>query len=292
MPARLLGSLAVVAIGLLPTIAGGPVFASLMVLLGVVGYREFAAVSRNLPTAPRVPPTGYGAIVLFAVAGLLAWPLPVVAAAGAAAVFVPVVAVFRHALSPGAAEGWALAVTGSFYLGLPVLAAIELRSAPGTVDAAWVEGLSRFTFAAWEWHPRGLAWVVLAILVTWTADTAAFLVGRLVGRRLLAARVSPKKTVEGAVGGVVGGMLVAVAVDAGLGLGLGPVPAALVGIGLTVVSQLGDLGESLLKRQAGVKDSSHLIPGHGGLLDRIDALLFVLPSAWFVAWVVDGSGTR
>ena len=123
MPARLLGSLAVVAIGLLPTIAGGPVFASLMVLLGVVGYREFAAVSRNLPTAPRVPPTGYGAIVLFAVAGLLAWPLPVVAAAGAAAVFVPVVAVFRHALSPGAAEGWALAVTGSFYLGLPVLAA-------------------------------------------------------------------------------------------------------------------------------------------------------------------------
>ena len=292
MQARILGSLAVVVVGLLPTIAGGPVFAALMAVLGVVGYREFTVVSKNLPTAPRVPPSGYPAIAFLAGAGLFAWPLPVVAAIGAAAVFVPVVALFRHALTAGAAEGWALAVTGSFYLGLPVLAAIELRAFHGTVDAAWLEDLNRLTAAAWDGHPRGLAWVIMAILVTWIADTAAFLVGRQIGRRPIASRVSPKKTIEGALGGLLGGMLVAIAVDVGLGLGLGLLVAGLVGIGLTIVSQLGDLGESFLKRQAGVKDSGNLIPGHGGLLDRIDALLFVFPSAWFLAWLLDGPGAR
>ena len=277
---------------MVPTIAGGPFFAALMVLIGLAGYREFVAVCGGLPTAPSIPPTGYAAIATLGVAGLFAWPPPVVVAVVASAVFVPLIALFPRAAVAGSAEGWALATTGSLYLGLPVLAAVELRAFPGVVDATWLDDLGVLTSGAWPSYPRGLAWVTLAFLVTWIADTVAFLTGRLVGRRLLAPTVSPKKTVEGAIGGLAGGVLVAIVVDAGLGLGLGWVVAALVGAGLTVVSQLGDLGESLLKRQAGVKDSGNLIPGHGGLLDRVDALLFLLPSAWFVAWLVDGTGAR
>ena len=292
MRARVVGSVAVVIGGLVPTIAGGPVFAALMVLIGLVGYHEFAAVCGRLPTAPRIPPTGYAVIALLGAAGLFAWPLPVVVAVAAGAIFVPLVALFPRAAAPGGAEGWALASSGSFYLGLPVLAAVELRAFPGVVDAIWLDDLGVLTSANWPSHPRGLAWVTLAILVTWIADTVAFLVGRTAGRRLIAPSVSPKKTVEGATGGLAGGIAVAIAVDGVLGLGLGWRVAGLVGAALTVVSQLGDLGESLLKRQSGVKDSGNVIPGHGGLLDRVDALLFVLPSAWFVAWLLDGTAGR
>lgn len=121
------------------------------------------------------------------------------------------------------------------------------------------------------------------LAVTWICDTAAMYVGKAVGGPKLAPVVSPGKTRSGAIGGVLGGILAAVVYNQvalrPMGFELSAVQAGSVGLLLSVVAQVGDLAESLFKREAGVKDSSHLIPGHGGVLDRLDSLYFVVPVA-------------
>jgi len=126
------------------------------------------------------------------------------------------------------------------------------------------------------------AWRIVLLLATLMAsDTAAFFSGHLFGRRRLAPSLSPGKTVEGAVGGLVGGAIAAVIVRA-LGLPRLPLSHA-IGLGLVVSAMgiVGDLAESLLKRWAGVKDSGSLFPGHGGMLDRLDSLLFGAPVLYY-----------
>ena len=127
----------------------------------------------------------------------------------------------------------------------------------------------------------GWQWVVLLFVVTWANDTLAYFPGRFLGKHPLAPRISPKKTWEGFWGGAAGSVGGALVVKA-LFLPHLSIPAAvLVGAGAAFLGPLGDLCESMLKRAAGVKDSGKLLPGHGGLLDRIDAVLFVAP--WVVA---------
>jgi phosphatidate cytidylyltransferase len=130
----------------------------------------------------------------------------------------------------------------------------------------------------------GVPWVILAFVVTWANDTAAYFAGHAFGRHPLYARISPKKTWEGFAGGI-GGSVVGALVTRWLLLGdtLSPAAAIVVGLGASVLGPLGDLAESMVKRAAGVKDSSRIIPGHGGLLDRIDALLFVAPWVYVCA---------
>jgi phosphatidate cytidylyltransferase len=122
----------------------------------------------------------------------------------------------------------------------------------------------------------GTGWLFVLFGLVWSCDTGAYFVGRSIGRRKLHAQVSPGKTVEGYVGGIV----VAAAVTAGLGwllVGLDPVVGLVVGAITAAVAQRGDLAKSMLKRTAGRKDSGTIIPGHGGVLDRIDSLLFAAP---------------
>ncbi|HET7586155.1 MAG TPA: CDP-archaeol synthase [Gemmatimonadaceae bacterium] len=131
----------------------------------------------------------------------------------------------------------------------------------------------------------GAAVLLLPVVLTWTSDIAGYTVGRAVGRHRLAPAVSPGKTVEGAVGG-----LLLCVVVAWLYQRLVLIPAAqlalprgalvVFALAIAAAAQVGDLAESLMKREAGVKDSSRIIPGHGGVLDRIDGLLFALPVAY------------
>jgi phosphatidate cytidylyltransferase len=120
---------------------------------------------------------------------------------------------------------------------------------------------------------RGLTWLLLTILTAVASDAAALFVGQRLGRHPFFAAISPKKTVEGALGGIV--LCVPVMLLGGVFfLGLKPWQAAIFGLLVGVSAEVGDLVESQMKRLAGVKDSSHLIPGHGGVLDRLDSLLF------------------
>ena len=132
----------------------------------------------------------------------------------------------------------------------------------------------------------GLQWAALAFLVTFATDTSAYAVGRAVGRRRLAPSVSPGKTWEGAVGGLVGAAAAAAALVALLdGVETRIIPAVVLGLGIGLVAQAGDLLESKVKRLADAKDSGRLIPGHGGLLDRLDSLLPVFPLVYIAAQV-------
>ena len=126
--------------------------------------------------------------------------------------------------------------------------------------------------------------VLLALGLAWLADTGAYFAGRFAGRHLLYASISPKKTVEGAIAGLVASVVWAMLGAAVYLRGALPLPHALaLGIVAGALGQAGDLGESLLKRSTGVKDSGSLVPGHGGVLDRVDALLMTTAVVFFYA---------
>jgi len=136
----------------------------------------------------------------------------------------------------------------------------------------------------------GAALVVFAVGVTWINDTCAYFAGRTWGRRKLIPTVSPGKTVVGAVAGLAGAVAVgaayaAIVLDGWYGFGLGWAAGAAGGLLVGVVALIGDLAESVIKREAGVKDSGNLFPGHGGVLDRLDALFFAIPVACWFFWV-------
>jgi phosphatidate cytidylyltransferase len=165
-----------------------------------------------------------------------------------------------------------ITVAGVVYTG-GTLAFLPLLRALGTVPGGSAGALAPMAF------------VFLPLLTTWIGDTAAYFAGRAWGRTKLAPSVSPGKTVVGAVAGLVGSTLVSVALSmfvlADLPvLGVSVFTAAWIGLLLGAAGQLGDLTESMLKREAGVKDSGTLLPGHGGMLDRVDSLLFSVPTAW------------
>jgi phosphatidate cytidylyltransferase len=138
------------------------------------------------------------------------------------------------------------------------------------------------------WLDGGRGWLLAAVLVVWANDTGAYVAGKTLGRRPFASHVSPKKTWEGTIGGlatgVAAGALLAVA------LGTSPLLGIVFGLVVAIAAIVGDLAESVLKRAAGAKDSGTLIPGHGGMLDRVDSLLFAAPAAWLVTSAVRSIG--
>jgi phosphatidate cytidylyltransferase len=165
-------------------------------------------------------------------------------------------------------QSWALTLAVSLWLGWLIAHFVLLR------DLSVPFGLG-----------AGTRWLALTFLVTWINDSAAYFVGKAIGRHPCAPYLSPKKTWEGTVGGWIGGVAATMLLGAWLldlpwlhGLALGAIVAS--------VAPFGDLAKSMVKRQMGVKDFSALIPGHGGMFDRIDSLLFVAPAVYYYATLV------
>jgi phosphatidate cytidylyltransferase len=257
--------LALVWLGRLP-------FALLLAVAAGLGAWEYARMVRAaggapLDTAMVVLAAALPIVVHLAATGAWVPSLPAVA------LLVPLlltVALFGQGVAAGGVTGIGATLFGAWYTGGMLAFAYALRH-------------SRFTIG----DLAGTLLVALPLILTWVNDAGAYFVGRAVGGRKLMPSVSPGKTVAGAVGG----LLTTIAVTAlyvrfvlgpytSLGMTLGAM--MLFGTVISVVAQVGDLAESMLKRQAGVKDSSALIPGHGGVLDRIDSLLFVFPVAFIL----------
>jgi phosphatidate cytidylyltransferase len=159
---------------------------------------------------------------------------------------------------------WFATVFGSIY---PALLGFIIRlgqEAPALPAGAALAGLGA---------DRG--WIVLLVLGVWSYDTGAYFIGKRFGRRRFLSHISPSKTYAGLIGGIVAATVVVGAVLAALGHA--PQAALILGPLISLAAQAGDLAESMLKRAAGAKDSGHLIPGHGGILDRVDSFLFAAP---------------
>jgi phosphatidate cytidylyltransferase len=157
----------------------------------------------------------------------------------------------------------------------------ELQNAPRRVGLALLgavyPGLLLSALVRLRQLDRGEWWIILALTVTWLNDTSAYFAGRAFGKHKLYERISPSKTWEGAIGGALGSIAGALVVQHFWIPQLPAWGAAVIGAGAAVLGPVGDLSESMLKRSFGAKDSGRLLPGHGGILDRIDALLFNAP---------------
>ncbi|HEY7348923.1 MAG TPA: CDP-archaeol synthase [Ktedonobacterales bacterium] len=166
----------------------------------------------------------------------------------------------------GSLVDWALTMAVPFYIGWPLSFFLRLRGnqiGPST----------------------GFWWVLVVLVGVWAFDSAAFFTGRFLGRHKLATVISPSKTWEGVIGGIAGG--IAVTLLATRPLNVPVYHAIILGLLISVAGQVGDLAESLIKRQTHVKDSSHLIPGHGGMLDRIDSQLFAVVVVYlYASWAL------
>ncbi|MFT8668329.1 MAG: phosphatidate cytidylyltransferase [Liquorilactobacillus hordei] len=131
----------------------------------------------------------------------------------------------------------------------------------------------------------GISTVFYLLLIVWSTDSGAYMVGRKLGKNKLAPHISPNKTWEGSVGGVIIAMVIAGGFTLLYPQGVSFLSILLITLVLSIVGQVGDLVESALKRFYGVKDSGRILPGHGGILDRFDSLLFVLPVAHFIGLI-------
>ncbi len=164
---------------------------------------------------------------------------------------------------PEAIVAWALAVAGGMYLGVGGAYILKLRASP---DGLW--------------------WLLLAFPVVWVADSGAYFIGRRWGKHKIAPHISPGKSWEGYIAEIVSGLLAGAGLGAlwpfvaGRELSVTPLRGLLLGGLLAILTPLGDFFVSLIKREAGVKDSSNLIPGHGGVFDRIDSLLWAAVLTW------------
>jgi phosphatidate cytidylyltransferase len=242
-------------------------------------------------------PLGFGVLVLVVIA-LALREYAAIALAGAASRFRAAVVVlgviFTAALyfRPELAFVWML---GAF-----VACATLVLIAPGDIPAAgsrlgatafgvfYLGGLGAPLAILQRDAPHGRAWVLIAVGVTFGNDAGAYFAGRAFGRHKLYPAVSPAKTVEGGLGGMAAAAAIMFAVRAVAAPWLSVADCLLIALPASVVGPIGDLVESLIKRGSGVKDSGRLIPGHGGMLDRIDALLFV--AAWTYVYVVQLGG--
>ncbi|HRO62084.1 MAG TPA: phosphatidate cytidylyltransferase [Burkholderiaceae bacterium] len=278
---------------LLPAIFVLPAWtwAAVTLLFLAVGTREWTALLQNEGTsASPQRPLQVAIAVLVTGLLLLAWRVSAgwpawfgATLAAAATAWWCVAAPLRLAVGNARGGGWPLAAT--------------------LLLACWV--------ALIELHALGAAALLAAMAIVWIADIAAYFVGRAIGRRKLAPRISPGKSWEGAIGGALAVVLAAVLVARTSGNAGSPASGAAAGDGamlsatlpvrlfevtpgwlavalfvlLAALSVVGDLHESLLKRQAGVKDSGTLLPGHGGVLDRIDALIPVMPAVLLLHWL-------
>jgi phosphatidate cytidylyltransferase len=276
---RVRSAIFIVILAIVPAVLGHPVLTIALVALAALGIHEFgravAAIGVRLLTIPAM----LIAAAMIIASGFNTSPAPLLAITlvGSTGLFI---ATIGRGTIEGATRDWAFSAGTILYIGLP-LSHMGLIRGTGDEDVAnWVHSVNGLAIGTTPAY--GLAWLVLIVAITWMTDSAAYLGGRALGRTKLAPTLSPGKTIEGAVAGLIAGCLTGIGFSVLLGL---PIPlyfAATAGLVISVLGQAGDLAESLIKRDLGIKDMGNLIPGHGGILDRIDALLFTLPAGFYL----------
>lgn len=243
-----------IALGLAVIRLGGLAFAAVLAVVAALAGREYAAMARRKGARPDawIIMAGSIAFILAALKGAEVFDGYIIATLIMLAFSVQVLA----KATENAVANTAATVAGALYIGWTLSRLVLVRA-----------------------HEMGFGLTLFIVLTTWVNDIACYFVGTAFGRHKLMKRVSPGKTIEGSIGGLVVTVLFAWAMTL-VGDGTGwfeTVPrlhAAALGLAISILGQLGDLAESALKRDVGIKDSGDLLPGHGGMLDRFDAIFF------------------
>ncbi len=247
-----------VALFLVPTVilitwAGGIVFASAVMAAALLATWEFFKLMEKGGFKP-IWPMGLLLTALLALNAYLPHSGLLYLGLTAWLIIATTWQLFRRTPSPVA--DWALTLAGGLYIGWLISHFISLRSLP-----------------------QGYTWVMLTFLITWAGDSGAYFAGLKWGKRPLWPRLSPRKTWEGTIGGWLSGVLAALILGAAGGIPLRHSLA--LGVIVATVTPFGDLAVSMMKRQVGAKDSGSLFPGHGGMLDRVDSLLFAVAGVYY-----------
>jgi phosphatidate cytidylyltransferase len=257
MAARVITGVVLAVLAVVLVAHGGLVYFFVMLALALVGLSEFYRLVR------RYRPLPLAGLIAVAAMMYMAWFRSPTGLFGALVLGVFLTALLGLLWGPrqGVSVRMAVTLLGILYLGLGFSALLLLRR----LDS-------------------GAAAVLTVVFGTWAGDTMAYFTGRYFGSTQMAPRLSPKKTWEGFAGGAIGTILLVVFI--GLYTDLGPGDSLLLGAVIAVVGPLGDLFESLIKRDVQIKDSGRGLPGHGGVLDRFDALLWASVAAYFLLTVV------
>ena len=274
---RILSALVGLPIVIVLIIEGGPPLAALVSLLLAAAVLEFGlgiGLSRRDPVLWLALA---GAVAMAAVALTpdipSTWPF---SAALAAVVAAPVLQQLIREWGEPADDRAAAVPFGALYQ----------RTAAGLVALVYIGWLGSFFILLRE-LPQGEEWLLLGVSAVMATDTGAFVVGKLIGHRPMTPRISPRKTVEGGVGGLLAGFAAVLLINLLPDLDVAVWKMVLLGIALPLMAIAGDLSESVIKRALDVKDFSQIVPGHGGVLDRLDSLLFGVPTVYFfVRWIV------
>ena len=242
---------------------GGWAFGALLMFAGGVCLYEFMTMTQPGDRVAAVVMTGLGLAVMLAV---LTGPMASPAA-------------------PALMAALPLAVLIFFLFRTGDMGTVAARASLALAGILWAGALLAVT-GALRALPQGEGWLYMALVLAWGSDTGGYFAGRFLGRHKLYEKVSPKKTWEGSVGGVLAATGLAFAFREVVGPDVETVHLLIMAPIGAALGQIGDLTESMLKRSVGVKDSGTIMPGHGGLFDRVDALIFVGPTLFIYATLV------
>lgn len=275
--ARVLSAIVAIIFALTITILGGWYFTAGVALLVYLGQLEYFQLTRAKGIAPAAKTTLVVSQALLVISNLA--PSLADAVLPVAGTFICFYLLFQPKLASIA--DISASILGLFYGGYLPSYWVRLRSLGNAeLSTLPLDGFWPLPFTGVQNLPQGLTATLLAFLCIWAADIGAYVFGKLYGRTRLS-NISPKKTVEGAVFGVLGSIAVAILGTWYLDWTGWPLTGLALGLIIGIASLLGDLTESMMKRDAGVKDSGQLIPGHGGILDRADSYVFTAPLVYY-----------
>ena len=275
MVSRVISAIVGIPLVIVAVLVGLPWLSLLTAILATLGTLEFYRMAKQREARP-ASLLGIAWALSFIVSGhKQGWLTPWVALGGAVAILFwhqASLLVSLHPLAKGKALSrglndtlvdWAYTASGALYMGWTLSLFLILRE-----------------------EPKGFEWVLVVLLGTFATDTGSFFSGKAVGRRALAPQISPSKTWEGSIGGVIFGVVTISVLAYWLEMPVSTLECAVLGVLVGISAQVGDLVESMIKRASSVKDSGWLIPGHGGILDRLDSVVFVVPVVYhFSIWI-------
>ncbi|HYI15502.1 MAG TPA: CDP-archaeol synthase [Thermomicrobiales bacterium] len=287
MRQRSISSIGVVLVAIIPALLGSPVFSITIAIIALGALYELYRAFERVGARPSTWTGSVAVIALFVIAGTDG---PFQTLTGAMVGYT-LIALAQHLMKQditGALLDWAFSLCGVMYIGVTMMHFVLIRRFQGPVNMEWIAEFDNVIGD--EGAALGLAWLLFVLVTTWMTDVFAYLVGRQWGTTKLIPNISPGKTRVGAVAGLVGGMLTGGLTAYLFGIPV-PFPIMLVAGGIIAIgAMIGDLSESLIKRNIGIKDMGSFIPGHGGLLDRVDALLVTVPLTFYIAIFLDWLG--